>query len=81
MRPGGEVPDAMVGGVSIDEMLEVTEGDEIQQLREHRAAVIHDAASFARENGKDTVKNRLAISNRRNLESRRNPRHCLVSIN
>jgi hypothetical protein len=81
MRPSGEVPDALVGGVSIDKVLEMVERDEVQQLREHRAAVIHDAASFARENGKDTVKNRLAISNRRNLESRRNPRHCLVSIN
>ena len=78
MSPGREVPDAMVRGISIDEMHEMTEGNKIQQLRENRAATIHDAASFARESDKDTAKNPLAISNRRNLGSRQNSRHCWV---
>jgi len=56
-------------GKPIDEVLEMTEGYEIQQLREDRAATIHDVASFAKETGKDTVKNPLAISNRRNPKS------------
>jgi hypothetical protein len=70
--------DAMVRGISIDEMLEMTEGNEVQQLRENRATTIHDAASFAMETGKDTAKIPLAISNRRNLGSRQNSRHCWV---
>lgn len=39
---------------SIDEMREMTEGNKIQQLRENRAATIHDVVSFARKIGKDT---------------------------
>jgi hypothetical protein len=75
VSPGRKVLNAMIGGISIDEMLEMTEGDEVQQLREHRAATIHDAASFARKAGKDRAKIQLAISNRRNLGSRQNSRH------
>jgi len=44
-------------------------------LREYRPATIHDAASFAKITGKDTVENALAISNRRNLGSRQNSHH------
>jgi hypothetical protein len=80
VSPGRKVLNAMIGGISIDEMLEMTEGDEVQQLREHRAATIHDAASFARKAGKDRAKKQLAISNRRNTESRQNSLHCWVSI-
>ena len=36
-------------------MLEVTERNEIQQLRENRPAAIHGAASFAKEIGNDTA--------------------------
>src|ERR1035437_8151816 len=72
MCPRRKVTDAMVRGISIDEMLEMTEGDEVQQLRKHRPATIHDLASFANKNGKDTVKSAPANSNRRNLGSRQN---------
>jgi hypothetical protein len=80
MGPSLEVLNAMVRGISIDEMLEMTEGNEIQQLREHRAAAIYGVASFARGTGKDTAKHLLAISNRRNLGSRQNSDHRRVSI-
>jgi hypothetical protein len=80
VSPGRKVLNAMVGGISIDEMLEMTEGDEVQQLREYRPATIHDAVPFAKITGKDTVENALAISNRRNLGSRQNSRHYWVSI-
>jgi hypothetical protein len=56
-------------------MFEMTEGNEVQQLREYRPATIHDAAHFAKIAGKDTAENALAISNRRNLASRQNSRH------
>jgi len=72
MCPCREVTDAMVRGISIDEMLEMTEGDEVQQLRKHRPATIHDLASFANKSGKDTVEIAPANSNRRNLGSRQN---------
>jgi hypothetical protein len=75
LSPGREVSDPMIRCVSIDEMLEMTEGNEVQQLREYRPATIHDVASFAEKTGKDTVENRLAISNRRNLGSRQDSRH------
>ncbi|MEI8022195.1 MAG: hypothetical protein WCH39_28555 [Schlesneria sp.] len=80
MIPGREVLNAVVRGISIDKMLEVTEGNEVQQLREYRAATIHDVASFARKTGKDTSKKSLSISNRRNRKSSRNSRHCWVSF-
>jgi hypothetical protein len=56
-------------------MLEMTEGNEVQQLREHRPATVHDAASFAKKTDKDTAENPLAISNRRNPGSRQDSRH------
>jgi hypothetical protein len=56
-------------------MLEMTEGNEVQQLGEYRPATIHDTAFFAKITGKDTVENALAITNRRNLGSRQNSRH------
>ena len=74
MVPGGEVSAAVIRGESIDQMLEMTERNETQQLRENRLAVIHDIASFAKRNGNDTGQKPLAISNRRNRESRLNPR-------
>jgi hypothetical protein len=61
-------------------MLEVAEGNEIHQLREYRAATIHNVVSFARGTDKDTAKKSRAISNRRNRGSRQNSRHCWVSI-
>jgi len=79
LGPGREVPDSVVRCISIDEMLEMTEGNEVQQLREYRPATIHDAP-FAKITGKDTVENALAISNRRNLGSRQNSHHYYVSI-
>lgn len=75
LGPGREVSDSVVRCISIDEMLEMTEGNEVQQLSEYRPATIHDAASFAKITGKDTAENALAISNRRNLGSRQNSRH------
>jgi len=75
LSPSREVSDSVVRRISIDEMLEMTEGNEVQQLREYRSATIHDAASFAKTTGKDTVENALAISNRRNLGSRQNSHH------
>ena len=75
LGPGREVSDSVVRCISIDEMLEMTEGNEVQQLREYRPATIHDVASFAEKTGKDTVENPLAISNRRNLGSRQNSHH------
>ena len=75
LSPGREVSDSMVRCISIDEMFEMAEGNEVQQLREYRPATIHDAAPFAKITGKDTAENALAISNRRNLASRQNSRH------
>ena len=66
MTPGREVLDAMVRRVPIDQMLEMTEWNEIQQLCENRPAAIHGVASFAKKIGKDTAQKPLAISNRRN---------------
>jgi hypothetical protein len=80
LGPGREVSDSVVRCISIDEMLEMTEGNEVQQLREYRPATIHDAAPFAKITCKDTVEIPVAISNRRNLGSRQNSRHYKVSI-
>lgn len=80
LRPGREVSDSVVRRISVDEMLEMTEGNEVQQLREYRPTTIHDGATFAKITGKDTTENPVAISNRRNLGSRQNSRHCWVSI-
>jgi len=67
------VLDPVVRREPIDQMLEVTKWYKPQQLRENRLAAIHDFASFAKRTGNDTGKKPLAISNRRNLESRQNP--------
>ncbi len=76
LGPGREVSDPVVRCLSIDEMFEMTEGyKKIQQLRKYRAASIHDVASFAKVNGKDTAESPLAISNHRNLELLQNSRH------
>lgn len=75
LGPSREVSDSVVRCISIDEMLEMTEGHEVQQLREYRPATIHYAVPFAKITGKDTVENALAISNRRNLGSRQNSCH------
>ena len=75
LGPGREVSDSVVRRISIDEMLEMTERNEVQQLRENRPATIHDVATFAKKTGKDTAENPVAISNRRNRGSRQNSRH------
>src|ERR1035438_18047 len=54
MIPGREVSDAMIRSESIDQMLEVTEGNKTQQLRENRLAAIHGVAPFAKKTGNDT---------------------------
>ena len=79
MVPGREVLDTVVRREPIDQMLEVTEWHKTQQLREYRLAAIHDIASFAERNGNDTGQKPLAISNRRNQESRQNPRHYWIT--
>jgi hypothetical protein len=77
---GREMSNAMICRVAINEVLEMTERNKIQQLREHRATTIHDTASFAKVIDKDTVKKPLAISNRRNRGSCQSPRHYWVPI-
>ena len=79
MAPSREVLDAAVRCEPIDQILEVTERDKVQQLRENRPSAIHGAASFARKTGNDTALQQLAISNRRNRASRQSPRHCWIS--
>ena len=76
MIPCLEMFDPMIRRVTIDQVLEVTEGNEIQQLCENQPTAIHCAASFAEKKGNDTGQNALAFSSRRNLESRQNPRQC-----
>jgi hypothetical protein len=66
MTPRREVPDAVVGGESVYQMLEMTERDKIQQLCEYRLTTIHGVASFSRKTGNDTAIKPIAISNRRN---------------
>jgi len=41
--------------------------------------VIHSVASFAKKTGNNTGQKPLAISNRRNQESRQNPRQCWIA--
>jgi hypothetical protein len=79
MVPGREVLDTVVRREPIDQVLEVTEWHKTQQLRENRLAAIHGVASFARRTGNDTGQKPLAISNRRNPESRPNPLHCWIT--
>lgn len=79
MVPGREVPDAVVRGEPIDQMLEVAERHKTQQLRENRLAAIHGVAPFAEKSGNDTGQKPLAISNRRNQESRQNPRQYWIA--
>jgi hypothetical protein len=74
-----EVLDTVVRRESIDQILEVPEWHKTQQLRENRLAAIHGVASFAKRTGNDTGQKALAISNRRNRESRQNPRHCWIT--
>lgn len=71
---------AVVRGILIDKVLEVTEGYEVQQLREYHPATIHNDASFAKVTGQDTAENVLEISNRRNLGTHRNSRHYQVCL-
>jgi putative hemolysin len=66
MTPGREVSDAVVRCVPIDQVLEMTVWDEVQQLRENRSATIHGVASFAKQIGKHKAKTPPVISNRRN---------------
>ncbi len=79
MVPGREVPDAVVRCEPIDQMLEMTEWHKTQQLRENRLAAILGVASFAKRIGNDTGQKPLAISNRRNQESRQNPRQYWIT--
>lgn len=78
--PCREMSNALVRGKAINEVLEVIEGSKVQQLRINLPPTIHDTASFARKIGKVTATYRLAISNRRNLKSFRNPRQCCHSV-
>jgi hypothetical protein len=55
------------------------EWNKTQQLRENRLAVIHGVASYAKKTGKDTGQKPLALSNRRNQESRQNLRQCWIT--
>jgi hypothetical protein len=48
LTPSREVSDAVVRRVPIDQMLEMTVGNEIQQLRENQPTTIHGVASFAK---------------------------------
>jgi hypothetical protein len=78
MVPGREMSDAVIRPEPIDQMLEMTEWDKPQQLRKNRLAAIHDVASYAKKTGNDTGQKPLAISNRRNLESRQNLRQYWI---
>jgi hypothetical protein len=71
--------DAVIRREPIDQVLEVTEWDKTQQLRENRLAAIHGVASYAKKTGNDTGQKPLAISNRRNRESRQNPRQYWIA--
>lgn len=71
--------DAVIRPELIDQMLEMTEWNKTQQLRENRLAAIHGVASFAKKTGNHTEQKPLAVSNRRNQESRQNPRHCWIT--
>ena len=62
-----------------EHLLEVTEWNKNQQLRENRLPAIHGVASYAKKTGNDTGQKPLAISNRRNRESRQNPRQCWIA--
>jgi len=79
MVPGREMSDAVIRREPIDQMLEMTEWNKTQQLRENRLAAIHGVASYAKKTGKDTGQKPLAISNRRNQKSRQNPRQCSIT--
>jgi hypothetical protein len=73
MAPCREFTDTAIRREAIDQMFEMTEGDEFQQLCEYGSATIHLTASPAGKNGNDTVQKRMAISNRRNSKSCRTP--------
>ena len=79
MIPGREVPDAMIRREPVDQVLEMTEWDKNQQLRENRLTAIHGVASYARKTGNNTGQKPLAISNRRNREPRQNPRQYWIT--
>jgi hypothetical protein len=69
MAPCCELADTAIRREAIDQMFEVTKGNETQQLCEYGSATIHLTASPAGKNGNDTARMWMAISNRRNLES------------
>ena len=69
MAPCRERRHPLVGLVSIDQMLEVAEGNKLQQLCKDSPALIHDRASSASQSGDDTADRHSAISNRRNCRS------------
>jgi hypothetical protein len=73
MIPRREVLDAVIRCEPIDQVLEVSERNEVQQLRKNRPATIHGVASIATKSGKDTGQNPVAFPNRRNQESRQSP--------
>lgn len=73
MIPRREVPDAVIRFEPIDQVLEMIEGNEVQQLRKNRPAAIHGIASIATKSDKDTRQNPIAMTNRRNQESRQSP--------
>jgi hypothetical protein len=73
MTPCRELTDTAIRREAIDQMFEMTEGDELQQLREYGSATVHLVASPAGKNGNDTAQKLIAlkraeISNRRNSE-------------
>jgi hypothetical protein len=72
--------DTVVRREPIDQMLEVTEWHKTQQLRENRLTAIHGVASLAKKIGNDTGQKPLAISNRRNQESRLTSRYCWILV-
>ena len=71
--PRREILDAMVRPETLDQLLEVREWNEIRQLREHRPAAIHSAASSVDKNGNGTAWRSLAVSNRRNARPHLTP--------
>jgi hypothetical protein len=58
--------------------IEAIEWNKPQQLRDDRLIAIRRAPSFAKKTGNDTGKKTACNLNRRNRESRLNPRHCWI---
>jgi hypothetical protein len=59
--------------MKIDKILEVIEGNKLQQLRKDCPAMVHNFASPGRKAGDDTPSQHYAILNRRNRLSPGNP--------